>query len=268
MERMNVSSSALEPANWSGAMRVVMQSVLLIAVFTVSAWPVGAAEESPADAVDQYVIPGYNGMYPGTEVVFKVVVDANGDVASVESVSVVPPAPVLPTLAGDAIRQWKFKQSNDPPLREFEVRVVFEGAVSTENPGAQATLEPPLTFRLFCITANVALLERVAGVVPRETCSLHGVPMDVTRVPNRYRRHQFGHPSYSDIEIRQMNRYDRAKDRLFPNAPIDAFVVCDAPSRSEGQKACEEYVEVRFCPLCVEARTIWCTKHAKACPGR
>ena len=246
-------------------MRGMMRSVLVLAVFAGSVWSIGATDESLADAVEFYFIPTYSGMYPGTEIVFQVVVDVDGTVVSVETVSVDPPAPALPAIAADAVRRWKFKHAEAPILRDFELRVRFEGAWLTESPGTSATLEPPMSFRVYSNAADVARIDRVDGVVPTKSCSLHGVPMDVTRVPNRYRWTEFGYREYSDKDRWRMTRFGKAEDRRFPNAPIGALVKCDPPSNQGGKPSCKEYAEVYYCPLCVEARTIWCTKHPKTC---
>jgi hypothetical protein len=235
-------------------------------VIAWSVWPTVAADQSQVEAVVQYAIPHYNGMYPGTEIVLSVVVDTSGAVVSSKYLSANLPVPMLITWASNAVEEWRFEEATYPNRRGFEVHFRFESAVSTDSLGVvQTTLAPPLTMRVVCNVPNVAMLERIKGQVPQETCSLHGVQMDVSVVPSRYPCPSFGHREYSTNEIRQMNRYEKVMNRLFPNAPTNALVDRQAAIDGEGKDGCASFAEIYYCSRCFEARFAWCKKHATFC---
>jgi hypothetical protein len=246
---------------------LIKRLALIVVVFALSAWPTTASDENQVDAVVQFVIPNYNGMYPGTVIVFNVIVDQSGDVVYSQYVLADPPAPMLPTWAKEALEEWTFVEADDPGYRDFEVRFVFESRVSMKSSGeVRTTLEPPLTMRVVCDVPNIAMVERAGGNAPQETCALHGVAMDVTVVPSRYPCRQFGHPVYSRKEINRMARFEKAMERLFPNAPINAVADRDAVIDGEAQDDCASFAEAYYCPECLEARAGWCKAHTKMCP--
>jgi len=242
-----------------------MRSLLMV-LLAVCVWPTAGADQSNADAVIQYVAPQYDGMYPGTEIALSVVIDTTGTVVSSGCSSADPPVPMLITWATEAVEEWRFEESDLNDLREFEIRIRFESAVSTESIGmVQTTLVPPLTMHVVCNVPNIALLERVNGRVPPETCSLHGAPMDVSVVPNRYPCPQFGHATYSRQQFKRLVRFEKAMNRLFPNAPNSAPVDRQAEIKGVLNGDCASFTEVHYCPSCLEARLEWCKKHEKLC---